>query len=108
MVVRLKKKQRGCSRLTLDHFYYVFGIDCDDYRILNDSGDPCLYPPKAFEVVDPHEPVDWVTKYGDEGERYSYPPELDGVGFFEDYHDKREDAVATFWHAVNKRLSGAP
>jgi hypothetical protein len=29
------------------------------------------------------EAIDWVTEISDEGERYSYPPLLNSLGFFE-------------------------
>ena len=45
----------------------------NDFRILNDAGRPYLYPPHLFEVFDPSEPGDWVTDFGDDGERYAYP-----------------------------------
>jgi hypothetical protein len=107
MIVRLKEKNPEFADLTPDQPYFVIGIEANDFRILNDSGKPYLYPSDLFEIVDSHEPSIWVTEYGDEGERYSYPPELKEAGFFEDYFDGREDARSTFWHVVNKRLSEA-
>lgn len=57
-------------------------------------------------MVDQREPVDWVTEFGDEGERYSYPPPLNKSGFFEDFFDQKAKAVAAFWRVVNQRLAG--
>jgi hypothetical protein len=85
----------------------VIGIEADEYRILNDAGRPFLYPPKLFSVVDPREPADWVTEYGDDGERYSYPRALNRPGFFEDFFDQKAKAVATFWRVMNSRLAEA-
>ncbi len=107
MIVRLREKNPDFPDLTADQPYFVIGIEANDYRILNDHGKPYLYPPDLFEVVDAHEPGIWVTEYGDDGERYSYPPELNEAGFFEDYFDGKDDALSTFWHVVNKRLSEA-
>jgi hypothetical protein len=107
MIVKLKEKNPDFPDLTVDQPYFVIGIEANDYRILNDHGKPYLYPPDMFEVIDSREPGIWVTEYGDEGERYSYPGELNEAGFFEDYFDGKDDALSTFWHVVNKRLSEA-
>lgn len=107
MIVKLKEKNPDYQDLTPDQPYFVIGIEADDYRILNDSGKPYLYPSHLFEVIDPREPKTWITEYGDEGERYSYPPVLNEAGFFEDYFDGKDEALSKFWHAINTRLSQA-
>ena len=83
MIVKLKTKDPDYPDLTPDQPYFVIGIEADDYRILNDSGRPYLYPADLFELVDPREPSVWITVYGDDGERYAYPPLLNEAGFFE-------------------------
>jgi hypothetical protein len=107
MIVKLKKKNARYRDLTFGQPYVVIGIEGDDLRILNDAGRPFLYPPSLFSLVDPREPVDWVTEFGDDGERYSYPPPLNKSGFFEDFFDQKAKAVATFWRVVNQRLAGS-
>jgi hypothetical protein len=107
MIARLKEDHREFSDLTPGQPYFVIGIEADDFRILNDSGKPYLYPSQFFEIVDSREPEVWVTEYGEDGERYSYPPMLNEPGFFEDYFDGKEAALSTFWHAINSRLSEA-
>ena len=82
----------------------MIGIEADHLRILNDAGRPYLYPPDLFSLSDPKEPADWVTEFGDDGERYSYPLPLNKSGFFEDSFDEKAKAVATFWRVVNQRL----
>lgn len=82
-------------RLTLGVTYTVVGIECDDYRIVNDARDPVLYSPKLFDIVDPMEPSDWVASVID-GCRYAYPEEFNRVGFWEDYHDGQPEAVRKF------------
>lgn len=91
--------------LTASHHYVVIGIEADDFRILNDRGRPYLYPRHLFAVLDEREPSDWVTEYGEDGERYAYPSVLNRSGFFEDFFDGKRKAVATFWHVVNQRLA---
>jgi len=38
----------------------------------------------------------WITSYGDDGERYSYPAEWNAAGYFEDWHDGSVEARSTF------------
>ncbi len=54
-----------------------------------------------------NEPNDWVTEFGEDRERYSYPPSLNKAGFFEDFFDEKRKAVVTFWRVVNQRLAGS-
>ena len=82
--------------------YKVIGIEGDDYRIINDNNDPCLYEPKSFEVVDSSEPKFWISKYGESGERYAYPREWHEIGFFEDYHDGASLIISQFWRECKK------
>src|SRR6266581_4571881 len=107
MIVTLKKKNPRYPDLTFAQPYVVIGIEADDLRILNDAGRPFLYPRKLFSLVDAQEPVDWVTDFGDDGERYSYPPPLNKPGFFEDFFDQKAKAVATFWRIVNRQLAAS-
>lgn len=106
MIVKLKKKNSGYRDLTFGQPYVVIGIEADDLRILNDVGRPFLYPPELFTVLDSQEPNDWLTEFGDDGERYSYPRILNQPGFFEDFFDEKRKAVSTFWRVVNQRLAG--
>ena len=107
MIVKLKKKSARYRDLMFGQPYVVIGIEADHLRILNDAGRPFLYPPKLFSLVDHREPVDWVTEFGDDGERYSYPPPLNKSGFFEDFFDQKAKVVATFWRMVNQRLAAS-
>lgn len=105
MIVKLRRKNSRYPDLTPHQGYAVIGIEADDFRILNDQGKPYLYPARLFEIVDSQEPNDWVTEYGDDGERYAYPLPLNNCGFFEDFFDTKEEAVSTFWQVVNQRLA---
>jgi hypothetical protein len=107
MIVELRKKNVRYRDLTFGPPYFVIGIEADDFRILNDVGRPFLYPCNLFSVIDAQEPVDWVTKFGDDGGRYSYPTLLNKSGFFEDFFDQKARAVATFWRVVNQTLAGS-
>lgn len=78
---------RTYGTLTPGNVYRVIGIGCDSFRVIDDLGEPVLFDPKAFDIVDATEPGDWITTHGDEGERYAYPAEFAEPGFFEDWHD---------------------
>ena len=72
---------------------------------MNDAGRPYLYPRNLFRVLDAREPNDWITQYGEDGERYAYPAALNLPGFFEDFFDNKPKAVKTFWRVMNQRLA---
>ena len=105
MIVKLRRKSARYRDLTPRQPYVVIGIEADDLRILNDVGRPYLYPSTLFQVVDPQEPGDWLTEFGEDGERYAYPSPLNEPGFFEDFFDDKPKAVRTFWRVVNQRLA---
>ncbi len=105
MVVKLKKRKTQYRDLSFGQPYVVIGIEADDFRILNDVGRPFLYPPELFSITDAREPEDWITEFGADGERYSYPQALNKSGFFEDFFDQNAKAVTTFWRVVNQRLA---
>ncbi|MEW6712318.1 MAG: hypothetical protein AB1403_21030 [Candidatus Riflebacteria bacterium] len=107
MIVKLKTKSIDFSDLSPKQQYFVIGIEADDYRIINDHGKPYLYPQKMFEIINSNEPSDWVTEYGDDGERYSYPEILNRPGFFEDYFNGDPEAFSKFWQLINSNLSRA-
>ena len=82
--------------LTVGGVYEVLGIAANDYRLLDDAGKPLLFNPLCFEVIDPSEPAFWLSEYGEEGERYAYPPGWGVPGFFEDWHDGVKVVRRTF------------
>ena len=105
MTVKLRRSNPRYRDLTPGQPYVVIGIEGDEFRILNDAGKPFLYPPGLFKMLDAREPGDWVTEYGDDGERYAYPAPLNTPGFFEDFFVAKPKAVKTFWRTVNQRLA---
>lgn len=107
MIVELKKTDPNHPQLSTGHRYAVIGIEADDYRILNDWGDPCLYPASLFTVIDDQHPIDWVEEVGDDGERYAYPPAFNRPGFFEDLFERKEDAMKAFWQTINRGMTAA-
>ncbi len=107
MIVKLRRKDPKYPDLTPGQPYVVIGIESDEFRLLNDSGRPYLYPPVLFRLSDRSEPSDWVSEFGEDGERYAYPIPLNDPGFFEDFFESKPSAVRTFWQVVNRRLATA-
>ncbi|QEP43167.1 hypothetical protein D5085_08615 [Ectothiorhodospiraceae bacterium BW-2] len=107
MIVKLKAASRHYPELSAGYSYFVIGIEADDYRLLNDKGSPYLYPAELFDIVEATEPVEWLTEYGADGERYAYPAPLHEIGFFEDFFDQKPEQVIRFWHTVNQQLTRA-
>ena len=105
MIVRLISENSHHTDLTPHQPYVVIGIEADDYRILNDRGQPYLYANNDFEVIDSSEPRDWLIEIGEDGERYAYPQKLNTPGFFEDFFDHQEAAIKTFWQVINQELA---
>ncbi len=101
MKVKLLNKTKK-HNLENDKIYYVLGIEADYLRIIDEDGYPYLFPIDIFMVVDKSLPEDWITEYGDDNEKYSYPIELNKVGFFEDYFDKKKYAINSFNKYVEK------
>ena len=106
----IKKGEYQGSDMEIGRVYEVIGVEADCYRILNDSNQPLLYNPNQFEIVSSREPDFWVTEYGEDGERYSYPASWSHAGFFEDFHDNVSSVVNQFWseyrqlYGVNKNV----
>ncbi len=91
-------------RLSPNRQYTVIGIEADWYRIINDGREPCLYDRDLFDVRNSAEPGFWITSFGDEGERYSYPVEFSAPGFFEDWHDGNIEARSIFDSVIASRF----
>lgn len=88
--------------LTPEMIYSVIGVDDECYRIIDDRFEPTLYRKELFDVLDPKYPEDWVrTEYAD-GEYHIDPPELSGIGFYEDYFDRVESAVLAYKRYLQK------
>jgi hypothetical protein len=90
--------------LTPGKSYAVIEISYDYFRVLNDRGEPILYPKALFEVVDPNIPSDWTKQMFDDDEYFIGPVELSEVGFYEAYFDREPSAVAKF-ESVRARMS---
>lgn len=79
--------------LTPGQEYLVIGLDHESYRIVDNKGEPILFPKDGFKIVDDAIPEDWIWKRFGEDEYYADPPELSRPGFYEDYFDGKTEAV---------------
>ncbi len=106
MLVKLTKTttrdDRVITSLTIGQTYKVLGLEADMYRLLDDANQPYLFDPECFEVIDSIEPSFWVSKIGDEGERYCYPAQWSSPGFFEDFFDGNKQVIETFWRMYHQ------
>lgn len=100
--IRREDSEGHILSLTLEREYEVLGIEADSYRILNDQRDPVLYEPSSFQILDASEPTFWVSRVGEDGERYAYPEAWAYAGFFEDFHDGLPVALDTFWKTLSR------
>ncbi len=94
------------SGLTQGRTYVVVGVDDQHYRVMDDAGEPILFPKELFSVVDGTIPSGWVRVEYDDGEYHIDPLETSGVGFYEDYFDRDERAVAAFNRAYEVLAKG--
>src|SRR5262245_28507161 len=96
MKVRVNENRSTDRFLTPGKEYEVLGLDHESFRILDDKGEPILFPKTLFTVIDKQVPADWIwDRYGDD-EYYANPPELHEAGFYEDLFDHKPDAVNRF------------
>lgn len=70
MIVTLKQPAGRYPDLTPSQPYAVIGLEADDLRILNDPGQPYLYPSDQFDMLDARQPQDWLMATGDNGEHH--------------------------------------
>jgi hypothetical protein len=100
---------RDHQHLMPNCIYTVIGIDNENFRVVNEIGEPILYPKELFDIVDSVVPGIWVKKEFEDGDYYIDPPELSEAGFYEDYFDMREDAVKTFQKFLREnKVTGQP
>lgn len=82
--------------LTPNKIYEVIGINDEYYRVIDDIGEPILYPKYLFEITDPSVPTAWIRREYEPDEYYIDPPELCRPGFYEAYFDGKPEAREIF------------
>jgi hypothetical protein len=73
--------------ISVDKLYVVTSIVLDDFRIVDDNGEPILVPASCFETVDDWTPDNWTQESDNEGWYWRGPPQCAARGFFERWHD---------------------
>jgi hypothetical protein len=100
MKVVLKRRETSDGRvigtLKLGNAYEVIGIEGNDYRIVDENGEPILFEPGCFDLLDASEPDFWLSRV-EGGVRYAYPPDWMRPGFFEDFFDRKDEIRRAFW-----------
>jgi hypothetical protein len=76
--------------------YFVLGIDHDYYRVIDDFGEPVLYPKELFEVLDRTIPPGWRFDEHDDDLGYYYldPIRTSRSGFYEVFFGTSGDKAA--------------
>jgi hypothetical protein len=74
--------------------YYVIGVDQEDFRVIDDRGEPVLYPKALFDVLDPKLSSGWQPTEGTKGEFNLQPVRTSRPGFYEDYFCSDGDRTA--------------
>ena len=100
-VVPLKADNEFWS-LTSGQEYFVIGLDHESFRIVDNKGEPILFPKEGFKTLDNTLPEDWIWKRYSEDEYYADPPELGRPGFYEDYFDGKAEAMEQFRDYLRK------
>ena len=88
MLVRFKPGwHRTYPELTVGNRYRVIQICDDSFRVVDDLGDPVLFPRRAFEAPEGPIPATWVELHEDDA-LYAGPRELSEPRYFwELWHD---------------------
>ena len=74
--------------------YFVIEVDHEDFTIVDDKGEPTLYPKALFEVVAPTLPHGWQFDEYEDGEYHLGPSKMAAPGFYEDFFCSDGDRVA--------------
>ncbi len=96
MIVRLKMRLKRYPSLTPDKDYHVIGLSERYVRLLDDNGEPILFPRPLFAVVEDSIPEDWIWDHYDVDAYRADPPGLNVPGFYERYFDHKQEAIDEF------------
>jgi hypothetical protein len=74
--------------------YYVIEVSHVEFRVIDDGGEPILYPKALFEVIDPTLPPGWQFCEYLDGEYHLEPVRTGRAGFYEDLFCSDGDRAA--------------
>lgn len=74
--------------------YFVIGIGQQDFRIVDDAGEPILYPKELFDVVESSLPPGWQFAEYPDGEYWLEPTKTAAPGLYEDFFGSDGDRAA--------------
>jgi hypothetical protein len=89
--------------------YFAIEVNHEEFRIIDDLGEPILYPKELFEVVDPSLPPGWQFLERPHGEYHLGPTKTLVRGLYEDFFgsDGNRVAQAQAQQAVREVLEAA-
>jgi hypothetical protein len=105
IIVALTRSNEFWS-LTPGREYVVIGVDQASYRVVDDKGEPILFPREGFRVVDDAIPQDWIWDRQGDDEYYGGPESLQTPGFYEDYFDGKPEAIEQFTQYLQRNGIG--
>lgn len=76
--------------------YPVIEISEEDYRVVDEEGEPILYPKSYFHPLEIPPIEGWLFHYYEGGDYNYYPPEFAGRCLFERFFDRDPDAIRVF------------
>ena len=86
---------REHQALTKGERYFVIGVSNHNYRVVDDAGEPILFPKTIFEVVDRSLPAGWSLREFEDGVYRLDPTTVGRRGFYEHWFDSSGDRAAT-------------
>lgn len=96
MVTAVVSKKAKGDALIQGNDYPVIGIHDEYYCIVDEEGEPIMYP-KCYFIdckIGPQE--GWVFRHFEGGEYWYYPPEFDQTSTIELFHDGDPEAIRLF------------
>ena len=107
-----KGELSGSSWLKVGGIYHVLMILTEPgrtmLRLIGEEPSPALFQPEIFEVVSSVIPGNWVIRSTRPGFLELGPAAWTGAGFWEDYFDRKAEAVACFEDEKRKIIEADP
>ncbi len=102
-ITALVSKSTNNISLIQGNDYQVIGIREKFFHIVDEAGEPTLYPKSYFSGFVETVPSGWMFHHFECGDYICYPQELSSRGFFERYDDGHQKEIEVF----KKYLSSA-